>query len=50
MQQIQKSLEAAQARFDNFPSDDREVKEDEKWKKDGNIREVRGGLWDFRFS
>ena len=30
MQQIQKSLEAAQARFDNFPSDDNEFKEDEK--------------------
>ena len=30
MQQIRKSLEAAQARFDNFPSDDSEVKEDAK--------------------
>ena len=30
MQQIQKSLEAAQARFDNFPSDDNGFKEDEK--------------------
>ena len=30
MQQIQKSLEAAQARFDNFPSDDNGFKEDEE--------------------
>ena len=30
MQQIQKSLEAAKARFDNFPSDDNELKEDAK--------------------
>ena len=30
MLQIQKSLEAAQARFDNFPCDDNEVKEDVK--------------------
>ena len=30
IRQIQKSLEAAKARFDNFPSDDNELKEDEK--------------------
>ena len=30
MYQIQKSLEAAKARFDNFPSDDNELKEDVK--------------------
>ena len=30
MHQIQKSLEAAKAHFDNFPSDDNEIKEDEK--------------------
>lgn len=29
IRQIQKSLEAAKARFDNFPSDDNELKEDE---------------------
>ena len=29
IRQIQKSLEAAQAHFDNFPSDDKELKEDE---------------------
>ena len=30
IRQIQKSLEAAKARFDNFPSDENELKEDEK--------------------
>ena len=30
IRQIQKSLEAAKARFDNFPSDDNELKEDAK--------------------
>ena len=30
IRQIQKSLEAAKVRFDNFPSDENELKEDEK--------------------